>query len=54
MMTEMETVIIFYSCSLVTKFLESCMQMGALSEMYLPGTIVVTQGNDGREEKTSL
>lgn len=49
MMTEMRTVMIFYSCSLVTKFLESCMQMGALSEMYVPGTIVVTQGFDGRQ-----
>lgn len=32
MVTEMETVIVFYSCSLVTKFVIPCMQMGALGK----------------------
>lgn len=32
MMTAMETVIVLYSCSPVTKFVIPCMQMGALGK----------------------
>lgn len=32
MMTAMKTVIVFYSCSLVTKFVILCLQMGALGK----------------------
>lgn len=50
MMTAMKTVIIFYSCSLVTKFVIPYGHAdGSTWEMYFPGTIVVTQGFDGRQ-----
>lgn len=46
MMTEMETVILFYSCSLSAdhEVRDTVHADGSTWKMYLPGTIVNTQG----------